>query len=241
MASISAENVSVSFPIFDHSSRSVRQTAIQLGTGTRKAAPVINALRGITLNIRDGDRIGLIGHNGSGKSTFLRVLSGVYFPTGGIVDIHGSRSSLLNLHAGMDYEASGFENILLLGVSAGMSRRQVNAQTDDIIAFADLGEAIARPVRTYSAGMQLRLAFAVATAKAADIILIDEVISVGDVNFHERAKERLRALVGAAAVLVVASHDNDVLRANCNRGLVFSDGRIVFDGAIEAAISYSAE
>ncbi len=237
MARISAERLWVSFAIFDYRHVSFKHMALRLGR--REPAPVVHALRGISFEAADGDRIGLIGHNGSGKSTLLRALAGVYQPTEGRLETEGRRGSLFNVAAGLDPEATGLENITLLGVSAGMSLRQVEAQRDEIIAFADLGDALQRPVRTYSAGMQLRLAFGVATAVPADILLIDEVIGVGDASFQSRARARIQALMGRARILVMASHAETVLKDNCNRGLVFRQGAIVFDGPIDEALAFT--
>lgn len=237
MARILADGLWISFALFDYQHVSVKQMALRLGR--RTPAPVVHAIRGISFEANDGDRIGLIGHNGSGKSTLLRALAGIYEPTEGRLDVEGRRGSLFNVAAGIDSEATGFENIVLLGVSAGMTRKQVAAHRDEIIAFADLGDALGRPVRTYSAGMQLRLAFGVATALPADILLIDEVIGVGDANFQDRAKARIEGLMGQAKILVIASHSDGVLKDNCNRGLVFSQGSIAFDGAIDEAIAFA--
>jgi ABC-type polysaccharide/polyol phosphate transport system ATPase subunit len=238
-ASLSLDRVSITFPVFDYQSRSVRQTALRLGSG-RPAGPAhVHAIRELSLQFHPGDRVGLIGHNGSGKSTLLRVLAGVYPPTTGTVRSRGSKASLFNVQAGMDTEATGIENLVLLGVAAGLSRAEISAFTPDIVAFADLGDALARPVRTYSSGMQLRLAFAVATARPADILLIDEVIGVGDAAFQRRARVRMHGLMSQADLLVMASHDNQVLKSNCNRGLVMSAGEVLFDGPIAEAVEFS--
>jgi len=241
VARLSARDLWISFAIFDYQHVSLKQTALRLGRRARTPAPVVHALKGVSFEASDGDRIGLVGHNGSGKSTLLRALAGIYLPTRGTLVAEGTRGSLFNVSAGLDPDATGHENITLLGVAAGMSRKQVAACREDIAAFADLGDALDRPVRTYSAGMQLRLAFGVATALPADILLIDEVIGVGDASFQERATARIRRLMGQAKVLFLASHGDSVLRDNCNRGLVFRDGHIVFDGPIEAALAFGRE
>ena len=237
MARISAEDLWISFAIFDYQHASVKQMALRLGR--RVPAPVVHAIRGISFEAADGDRIGLIGHNGSGKSTLLRAIAGIYQPTEGRLETEGWCGSLFNVAAGLDASATGYENIVLLGVSAGMSLQQVAEHRDEIIAFADLGDALERPVRTYSAGMQLRLAFGVATALPADILLIDEVIGAGDASFQERARARIEGLMGQAKILVMASHADGVLAENCNRGLVFNRGSIAFDGPIDEAIAFA--
>ncbi len=239
MARLSAQDLWISFAIFDYQHVSLKQTALRLGRRARVPAPVVHALKGVSFEASDGDRVGLIGHNGSGKSTMLRALAGIYLPTRGTLVTEGKRGSLFNVSAGLDSDATGAENITLLGVSAGMSLREVAACRDEIIAFADLGDALNRPVRTYSAGMQLRLAFGVSTALPSDVLLIDEVIGVGDARFQARATERIGRLMGQAKVLVLASHSDKVLLDNCNRGLVFEQGNIVFDGAITEAIAFA--
>lgn len=239
MARLSVRDLWISFAIFDYQHVSLKQMALRLGRQAKVPPPVVHALKGISLDASDGDRIGLIGHNGSGKSTLLRALAGIYLPTRGTLVAEGKRGCLFNVSAGLDSDATGDENIKLLGVSAGMSLRQVAACRDEIAAFADLGDALNRPVRTYSAGMQLRLAFGVATALPSDILLIDEVIGVGDARFQSRATERIGRLMGQAKVLVIASHSDGVLRDNCNRGIVFDQGNIAFDGAIGDALAFA--
>lgn len=239
MASISVRDLHIRFAIFDHEHVSLKRRLLSFGRGPKRVPPVVHALRGISFEVADGDRIGLIGHNGSGKSTLLRTLANVYPPRSGELIIDGSQTSLFDVSAGMDIDATGHENILLLGVSCGMTRKQVQTLREEIVAFADLGDAMSRPVRTYSAGMQLRLAFGVATAKPAEILLIDEVIGVGDANFMERATARMDDLMGQARILVMASHSDDVLRQNCNRGIVLSHGTIAFDGPIDEAIAFA--
>jgi ABC-type polysaccharide/polyol phosphate transport system ATPase subunit len=239
MARISAKNLDVRFAIFDYKHTSLKYRALSLGRGPKTQAPVVHALRGISFEVKDGDRVGLIGHNGSGKSTLLRTMAGIYRPRDGHLITEGSRASLFNVSAGLDADATGHENIRLLGVSAGLSLKQVEQYRDDIVAFAQLGDAMQRPVRTYSAGMQLRLAFGVSTAAPADILLIDEVIGVGDANFQNRATERLTHLMGQAKILVMASHAEGVLAHNCNRGIVLDHGSIAFDGSITDALAFA--
>jgi lipopolysaccharide transport system ATP-binding protein len=239
MARISAKDLDVRFAIFDYKHTSLKHRALSLGRAPKTQAPVVHALRGISFEVRDGDRVGLIGHNGSGKSTLLRTLAGIYRPRDGHLLTEGSRASLFNVSAGMDPDATGHENIKLLGVSAGLTLKQVELYRDDIVAFAQLGDAMRRPVRTYSAGMQLRLAFGVSTAAPADILLIDEVIGVGDASFQNRATERLAHLMGQAKILVMASHADHVLAHNCNRGIVLHQGSIAFDGSIGDAIAFA--
>ncbi|MBN9022162.1 MAG: ABC transporter ATP-binding protein [Rhizobiales bacterium] len=239
MAHLSARDLWVSFAIVDYQHVSLKQTALRLGRRPKTPPPVVHALKGVSFEAADGDRIGLIGHNGSGKSTILRALAGIYLPTRGTLLAEGTRGSLFNVSAGLDPDATGNENITLLGVSAGMSLRQIAALREEIAAFADLGDALSRPVRTYSAGMQLRLAFGVSTAIPADILLIDEVIGAGDSRFQSRATDRIKRLMGQAKILVLASHAEGVMRDNCNRGLVFEQGNIVFDGPIEDALAFA--
>lgn len=241
MSYIDLKNVGVEFPVYDSRSRSLKAAAWN-ASGRLKCVKSydggvvsVQALRNINLSLKEGDRIGLIGGNGSGKSTLLRVMAGVYEPTIGSMRIAGNRASLLGLWGGVDLSASGYENIVLMGMASGLSRREIRQHTDEIIEFADIGEHIDLPLRTYSSGMQLRIAFAIATAVPADITLIDEVIGIGDAGFVKKAQQRLENFMNKSRILVIASHFDDVLRANCDRGIVMQEGGVTFCGPIEDA------
>ena len=175
--------------------------------------------------------MGLTGHNGSGKSTLLRVLAGVYEPTGGILKISGSVASLLDISIGMDPEVTGLENIFLRGLIMGLTRDQIKKKVEEIVDFSELGNFIDLPVRTYSSGMSMRLAFSISTSIEADILLMDEWLSVGDADFVKKAEVRLKSLVKKTPILVMASHSPDILKEVCTRIIRLDGGRIV-DGDV---------
>src|SRR5262249_20304923 len=160
--------------------------------------------------------LGLIGANGSGKSTLLRVMSGVYEPTHGQVNTSGRMSSLLDISLGMDHELTGYQNVRLRGVFMGMSRREIESKLTDIEEFCDLGGFLHLPLRTYSSGMMLRLAFAVSTSNSPEIVLLDELIGVGDADFRQKSQKRLQRLIDGAHILALATHDQQMLRLNCS-------------------------
>jgi lipopolysaccharide transport system ATP-binding protein len=230
MAHVTARDVFVDFPIYGAQSRSFKKALFRAATGGLIARDhdriVVRALSGVSFELRDGDRIGLVGHNGSGKSTLLRVLAGAYEPVRGTVAVDGRVASMLNIQLGMDTEATGYENIYLRGVVMGFRPSEMKPLVDEIIAFSELGDYIHMPMRTYSSGMAMRLAFAVSTCVSAEILLMDEWLSVGDAEFSEKARKRLNDLVGQAKILVLASHDESLIEANCNKIMRLSHGEL---------------
>jgi lipopolysaccharide transport system ATP-binding protein len=231
MASIKASEIVVDFPIYGGKSRSLKSAVMRTATGgllARDAADrvVVRALDHCSFEFRPGDRVGLLGHNGSGKTTLLRVLAGVYEPTVGSISVTGRIASMLSITLGMDAEATGRENIYIRGAIMGLRRRDIDGLMDQICEFSELGDYIDMPVRTYSSGMSMRLAFAVSTSVAADIILMDEWLSVGDASFAKKAQERLGRLIEQAKILVIASHDENLIRSNCNQILRLEHGRL---------------
>lgn len=196
----------------------------------------VHALKNITLEIRGGERVGLLGHNGAGKSTFLKTVAGLYPVSGGNVDVQGEIRSLFDLSMGFEPDATGRENILYRGLLLGLSPEFMRCKESEIVEFAGLGHFIDYPIKTYSAGMQVRLAFAISTAVGGDILLLDEVIGAGDANFMAKAKVRITQLVEQAEILILASHDYGALKNLCTRGLVFHHGEIVYDGTIDNSI-----
>ncbi|KJV08258.1 hypothetical protein VZ95_18950, partial [Elstera litoralis] len=221
MADILLENVTIDIPVFTAENRSLRKSLLRLGGGNSRLKQesghvVARALNKINLHLKDGDRLGLVGVNGAGKTTLLRALAGTYPPVSGRIRAQGRIASLLDVSLGLDYELSGLQNIYLKGMFHGLNRRAIDARLDEVIDFADLGEFINLPVRTYSSGMVLRLAFSIITSMEPDIILMDEWVSVGDSHFIERATERLESFVGKSSILVLASHSEDLIRKVCN-------------------------
>jgi len=232
MALVSANNIVVEFPIYDAAHRSLKKQLINATTGGRIARDsgnrvTIRALDQATFTLRPGDRVGLIGHNGAGKSTLLRVLSGIYEPVQGELVVQGTVATLLELSLGMDFEASGYENIRLRALMMGLTPKEIRSKLDDIAGFTELGDYLDMPVRTYSSGMQLRLAFAVSTAVDAHIILMDEWLGVGDSEFQPKAMKRMEELVARTSILVVASHDHHLLKGVCNRIFRLEHGKVV--------------
>ena len=184
----------------------------------------VRAIEGLNLEIKDGDRVGLIGHNDSGKSTLLRVLAGIYKPSGGAITIEGKVGTLLDPQAGMDPESTGIENIYLRGYMMGMSRQEIASKLDEIVEFTELGEFLQLPLRTYSTGTFARLAFAVSTSAQNDILLIDEGIGAGDAAFRKKAQERIESLFRRTPIVILASHSESLIAEFCNRRLQLEHG-----------------
>lgn len=238
---IHLENVDVDFPIFNASSLSLKNKVLKAVTGGRISTRhdghvVVRGLDGINLRLESGDRLGIIGHNGAGKTTLLRVLSGIYHPTSGRAEIHGHSTSLIDISLGIDPEATGRENVTLRGTLMGLSPKQINAMMDEIIEFSGLGAFIDMPFRTYSSGMQMRLAFSVSTTVRPQILIMDEWLSTGDLDFKERAKKRMHDIVDSTDILILASHSKDLLLSNCNRVIWLEQGRIKMDGPAEQVV-----
>ena len=230
MANIHADHIVVEFPLYDVAHRSLKQQLLQSATGGRIGRrgdlTVVRALDHVSFRLEPGDRLGLWGRNGSGKTTLLRAIAGVYRPVSGRLDVTGRIASLIDLNLGMDGEASGIENIRMRGVLLGLSRRQADRLLDDVAEFTELGDFLSMPVRTYSTGMHMRLGFAISTAVDADIVLMDEWLSVGDAEFQKRAQNRLTDFLARSKILVLASHSEQLLKDMCNRIIHLEHGRV---------------
>ncbi|WP_305267862.1 ABC transporter ATP-binding protein [Methylobacter sp.] len=210
---------------------------MQVATGgllgaDRQGRVVVRALEGLCFTLKDGDRVGLLGHNGAGKSTLLRLLCGVYEPSSGSACVKGVVGSLIDISLGIDPEATGRENIYFRGGLLGMTKAEINKQIDGIIEFSELGNFIDMPMRTYSSGMHLRLAFAVSTILRPEILLMDEWLSVGDERFKHKAEKRMAELVQATNILVIASHSREIILQTCNRAIWLEHGKIRMDGDV---------
>jgi ABC-2 type transport system ATP-binding protein/lipopolysaccharide transport system ATP-binding protein len=242
MPSIDLERVSVTIPIYNARGRALKSELLRRAVGANFANgkdPRIIAVRAVddvTLRINHADRIAIIGRNGSGKTTLLRVLSGIYPPTSGRAEIVGDVSSLTDLSVGMDPESTGYENIVLRGLILGLSRKQATKLIPDIEEFTELGEYLALPIRTYSAGMLLRLAFGVSTAVKPDIIILDEMINAGDAAFIEKAQRRLEQLIENASIMVLASHDEALVRRLCPTAIWMHAGRLMAMGRTDEVL-----
>jgi len=235
MTSISLEKVCVDIPIYNSQGRSLKKAILGMATGGKiglneKGKTIVRSLDNITLDIKPQERVGLIGHNGAGKSTLLRVLGRVYEPSVGVARIEGKVGSLIDVSLGIDGEATGIENIYLRAALLGIPKEIVNRELNSIIAFSELGEFIHMPVRTYSTGMHMRLAFAVSTMISPDILLMDEWLSVGDKGFQTKAEKRLNQLIERSSILVIATHSRDLIERCCSRVLWLEHGKIRMDG-----------
>jgi ABC-type polysaccharide/polyol phosphate transport system ATPase subunit len=243
---IRVDSLSVEFPIYDAHARSLRNTLVNLGTGGKVRADsrrqvMVTALEDVSFSLRDGDRLGIVGHNGAGKTTLLRALAGIYEPTRGSVLCRGHVAPLFDITLGMDQDATGYENIRIRGLFLGMSKAEIDAQIDEIVGFSELGQYIHMPIRTYSTGMRVRLAFAIATAVRPDILLLDEMIGAGDARFIERAEQRLGEFLNRAQIMVLASHSNSIIRKLCNKALLLHHGKLVgFDSVDEVLKAYES-
>lgn len=232
--SIRTENLTVDFTIYNAPHRSIKKNLLKFATGGRVSSDagggiVVRALEDIQIEISEGDRVGLTGHNGSGKSTLLRVFAGVYTPTRGKIEVNGKIASLLDISIGMDPDISGVENIYLRGVLLGLTRGEIKRRMEEIIDFSELGEYIDLPIRTYSSGMLMRLGFSISVCVEADILLMDEWLSVGDLDFVKKAEDRLKALVDKTPILVMASHRPDIVAEVCTRVITMERGQIYSD------------
>jgi lipopolysaccharide transport system ATP-binding protein len=239
-ARIDVADVSVFFPLYHASSRSLKKTVMAAASGRlgqdRQSRVVVEALRNITFSLGSGDRLGLIGMNGAGKTTLLRTLAGIYEPVMGRVRVQGVLSTMLDTGLGMNVELTGRENIQLRGLYSGLNRAELPRLEEDVAAFSELGDFMDLPMRTYSAGMVVRLCFAMATAIRPQILLMDEWFLAGDAEFLERAQARLESVVRGADILVLSTHLMPVIRQWCTRVLWLDQGRIVADGAPDDVI-----
>jgi ABC-2 type transport system ATP-binding protein/lipopolysaccharide transport system ATP-binding protein len=245
MADIQLDNVSVAFPIYDANSRSLKKRLVGAATGGRirsEAGPsVVQALDDVTLHFGHGDRVGLVGHNGAGKTTLLRVLAGIYEPGAGTVRVDGHVAPLFDISLGMDAESTGYDNIVLRGLFLGMSRAEIAARMEEIAEFTELGGFLELPIRTYSAGMRMRLAFAVSTSIHPDILLLDEGIGAGDAAFLEKANRRLQEFTDKAAIIVLASHSEHLVSQMCRTSVLMEHGRAVCVGPTDEVLAQYRE
>ena len=219
MAHIKLDQASVEIPIYSNHNRSIKNSLLKNLTKDKVLPHSVKALNNITLDLKDGDRLGVMGPNGAGKSTLLRTLAGVYHPTSGSIDVNGSIASLIDISLGMDGEATGYENIRMRAIMMGMKLKQIKTIEEEIAEFTELGKFLELPIRTYSTGMHMRLGFAVSTTVPADIVLMDEWLSVGDSDFLIKAEKRLHDYIQKSSILVIASHSEDLISKLTNQTL----------------------
>jgi ABC-type polysaccharide/polyol phosphate transport system ATPase subunit len=242
MARVVLENVRVDFPIYG-TQRNLRKILLDRAAGgliqhqgKKQDRVVVEALVGVSMTLEDGDRVGLIGHNGSGKSTLLKVLAGIYEPIEGRLLVEGRVTPLFDMMPGLDAEDSGYENIITCGLLLGLSRDEIESKIPDVEEFCELGEYLALPVRTYSAGMMTRLGFALVTALDPGVLLMDEGIGAGDARFAERAEKRLNEFVGRSQIVVLASHSHAMIKSICNKAALLQAGRLVALGPVDEVL-----
>lgn len=240
MALVSLSNVSLDIPIYDVGASSLRKMVLSRTVGGRFAEAghhiSVHALTDVTFAAKDGDRVALVGTNGSGKSTLLRVLSSVYTPTGGTLRVEGQVSPMFDATLGMTMDATGYENIRICGRLWGLSAEQIEASLEDIISFTELGDYLDVPVRTYSSGMMMRLAFAIATVRDPEILLLDEIIGVGDSAFFHKAFTRLKGIIDRSRIIFVASHADEILKLLCDKAIWMHQGKLIQYGPINEVL-----
>lgn len=242
MSRILIEDVSLKFRSYGSRSSTLKEAFADFFSRRRlPAAPEFSALSNVSLEIQAGERVGIIGHNGAGKSTFLKVLCRIYEPTSGRVVVNGRIAPLLEIGAGFHPEFTGRENIYMNGAILGHTRKQLAVIEPEVIEFAELQEFIDTPVKYYSTGMYMRLAFALATAVHPDILILDEMFAGGDASFVERARARMRRMIDRANIMILVSHDLSLLTTFCERVIWFDHGRIKRDGpARDVVAEYTA-
>ncbi|ADN00176.1 ABC transporter ATP-binding protein [Dickeya dadantii] len=227
---IEAVNVSVEFPIYSSSQRSLKKMIFKRTVGggftDNTSYVTVKALNNVSFDVHEGERVALIGHNGAGKTTLLRVLAGVYHPSSGAINIAGEVVSLIDMAMGMDSEATGYQNIYIRGILLGLKRKEIAKHIDYIIEFSELGDYINLPVRTYSSGMLLRLAFSIISILKPSVLLMDEWLTVGDTYFREKMGKKLEEMINNTSVLVLASHSKDIIKKYCNRFFLLQNGSI---------------
>jgi lipopolysaccharide transport system ATP-binding protein len=238
MASIELDNVALHFKVRQKSKVTLKEYVVR-HMYRKSVNPYIQvrALDGVSLSLKDGDRIGVIGHNGAGKSTLLRLLAGIYPPTSGVRNVQGRISSLFDLSLGFEMDSTGWENINFRSYLMGETPKTIAPKRQEIADFTELGNFLDTPVRYYSAGMLVRLAFAISTAIEPEILLVDEVLSVGDLAFQQKALARIRKMMESARLIVMVSHDLDNIAKVCNTGILLDHGKMIHVGPMNEVIA----
>lgn len=244
MPRIVVENLTLNYPLYGRHASSQAERAAQ-GPDLDRERPErmirdvsgavigVQALQNVSFTAASGERLAIVGENGSGKTTLLQVLAGIYAPDTGKVHIEGHATSLVNINLGMQAEASGHRNITLRGLAAGRTREEIEDKRAEVAAFSELEEFLDLPVETYSAGMRMRLNFAIATAFEPEVLILDEWLSAGDAAFRAKATARMKTFVEKAGILVMASHSRTLLESNCQRAIWLDDGRLRADGSVK--------
>lgn len=237
MSELILDNVTVEFPLLHVGHRSLKKAIVSHATGgailkNARTPTVVRALSNVSVHVRSGERVGIVGPNGAGKTTLLRTMAGIYEPIAGTTHADGRVATLLDIAAGMNSELTGMENIQLRGLYMGLTQREIRELGPAVEEFTELGDFLNMPIRTYSSGMMVRLAFALATSVHADILLMDEWVLAGDAGFTSRASERLEALVSNASILILASHNDEIIRQWCNKAMFLKHGELKMYGDV---------
>lgn len=243
MANIELDGVSLVYPIYGVNSRSLKKSLLNIAVGGRlsqeKGCVEVEALKNISFKLQNGDRLGIIGHNGAGKTSLLKVLAQIYEPTQGVIRISGQTSCLFDIMMGLDQELTAYENIMLRGLIQGLSREEIKNIVPDVEEFAELGEFMKMPIKTYSSGMMVRLAFGIVTSISSDILLVDEIVNVGDASFMEKAKKRMASLIHRSDIMVLSTHDHNIIKEFCNKAIWLEKGQIRCFGDIEEVFAHA--
>lgn len=241
MACVEVENVSLTYPIYGTNARSFKATLLNLATGGRlergDKSVIVEALKGVSFKLEKGDRLALLGHNGAGKSTLLKVLANIYEPTKGVVNVKGRTNCLFDIMMGMDHELNGYENITLRSLILGLSKQEVRKIIPQVEEFAELGDYMKMPIKSYSSGMKVRLAFGLITHVFSEVLLIDEIVNVGDAKFIEKATAQMYKLINQSEFMVLSTHDTHIVKKLCNKALLLENGALKYMGGVEEALT----
>lgn len=229
---IKMSNVNLYYPSTLYNAMTLKQEVFSILKLQKRKEQLedVHALKNINLEISDGERVGIIGLNGAGKSTLLKALAGLYPLKTGKIETKGNIRSMFELTLGFDMESTGRENIMYRGLMLGGSPKEVRAKEEEIIEFSELGKFIDYPIRSYSSGMLVRLAFAISTSVSGEILLVDEVLSAGDINFQAKARKRMVDVMDSARILVLVLHDMNAIKEVCSRTILLNNGSIIADG-----------
>jgi ABC-type polysaccharide/polyol phosphate transport system ATPase subunit len=258
MVSVCLKNVTLDYPVYDLNSRSFRHNFLlnnkiskyisrskhslpKVGGRVSKdisGVITIRAIENLTFDLSEGDRLAILGHNGAGKSSLLRLISGIYPPTSGMIKTNGRIMSLFNMMEGISLDATGNEVIEYRGSLLGLKSKQIAEIRDEVVEFCELGEFMDIPLRTYSTGMQVRLAFAITTAINSDILIMDEFIGAGDASFFCKAQARIETFIENTKIMVIATHSVELAKQWCNKGLLLEQGKMVGIGGIDDVIQH---
>ncbi len=240
--SIDLKNVVLDYPVYDYSALSLQKAIVSLASAgliskPRDGVVRVRSVSNLSLSLKAGDKLAIIGGNGAGKTSLLKLIAGIYEPTSGQSSVCGKITTILGTGFGLDEEATGYQNIVLGGVALGYTLKEMKECVDEIATFSELGEFLNMPLRTYSAGMRARLAFGVATCKSPDIVIIDEGIGAGDAHFIEKANKRLENFLNYANIMIMASHSSGLLKKFCNKCLYMKNGKALFLGDLDEALA----